>query len=84
MRLCIIRRVGVEEAAVVTQAGIVPVSSINCYLGKAWATDLFTLIERGLNRQILADAEQTPGALDPASVTYGPLYRHPQKIWGIA
>lgn len=83
MRLCTIKLDGEEQAAVVTRAGIVPVAAINAHLGKAWPQHLFTLIERGLSRSILADAEQTPLKLDPASVHYGPLYRHPRKILGI-
>ncbi len=83
MRLCTIKLDGVEQAAVVTRAGIVPVAAINAHLGKAWPQHLFTLIERGLNRSILADAEQTPFKLDAGSVRYGPLYRHPRKILGI-
>lgn len=83
MRLCTIKLDGVEQAAVVTRAGIVPVAAINAHLGKAWPQQLFTLIERGLNRSILADAEQTPFKLDAGSVRYGPLYRHPRKILGI-
>ena len=83
MRLCTIKLDGVEQAAVVTRAGIVPVAAINAYLGKAWPQHLFTLIERGPNRSLLADAEQTPFKLEAGLVRYGPLYRHPRKILGI-
>ena len=83
MRLCTIKLDGVEQAAVVTRTGIVPVAAINAHLGKAWPQQLFTLIERGLNRSIIVDAEQTPFKLDAGSVRYGPLYRHPRKILGI-
>ena len=83
MRLCTIQHDGKEQAAVVTRAGIVPVAAINAHLGKAWPRELFELIGRGINRNILADAEQTPLKLDPRSVGYGPLYRHPRKILGI-
>lgn len=83
MRLCTIRRDGWEEAAVVTRAGIVPVTAINAHLGKAWPDDLYELICQGISRNILADAEQTPLKLDPRSVEFGPLYRHPRKILGI-
>lgn len=83
MRLCTIRRGGAEEAAVVTETGVLPVKSINAWLGKSWPTDLFDLLQQGLSPQLLADARETPGALDPKAVTFGPLYRHPRKIWGI-
>jgi 2-keto-4-pentenoate hydratase/2-oxohepta-3-ene-1,7-dioic acid hydratase in catechol pathway len=83
MRLCTIKRDGREQAAVVTRAGIVPVAAINSHLRKAWPDDLYALIGTGIDRGILADAEQTSTRLDPATVQYGPLYRHPRKILGI-
>ncbi len=83
MRLCTIRIDGAETAAVVTDAGVVPVSRINSHHGLSWAAELLTLIEQGLTPALLRDAERTPGALDPAAVEYGPPYRRPRKIWGI-
>src|SRR5512134_1397865 len=83
MRLCTIRLDGTETAAVVTANGIVPVASVNAHLGRAWPTDLLTLIERGLSPILLRDAERTPDALATAAVQYAPLYRRPRKIWGI-
>ena len=83
MRLCTIKRDGREHAAVVTSSGIVPVAAINAQLRKSWPEDLYALILQGIDRRILADAEQTPVKLDPVSVKYGPLYRHPRKILGI-
>ncbi len=83
MRLCTINLDGREQAGVVTASGIVPVEAINTRLQKTWPVDLHALILQGLDQRILADAEQTPAKLDPASVRYGPLYRHPRKILGI-
>jgi 2-keto-4-pentenoate hydratase/2-oxohepta-3-ene-1,7-dioic acid hydratase in catechol pathway len=83
MRLCTINWDGKEEAAVATRAGIVALSAINAHLGRAWAENLYDLIRRGLSPQILLDAEATPTKLDPKSVRFGPLYRHPRKILGI-
>jgi 2-keto-4-pentenoate hydratase/2-oxohepta-3-ene-1,7-dioic acid hydratase in catechol pathway len=83
MRLCTIKREGREQAAVVTASGIVPVAAINAHMRKSWPDDLHALILQGIDRRILADAAQTPVKLDPASVQYGPLYRHPRKILGI-
>ena len=83
MRLCTINRDGREQAAVVTSSGIVPVAAINAHLRKSWPDDLYGLILQGIDRRILADAEQTPVKLDSVSVQYGPLYRHPRKILGI-
>jgi 2-keto-4-pentenoate hydratase/2-oxohepta-3-ene-1,7-dioic acid hydratase in catechol pathway len=83
MRLCTLRLDGVETAGVVTDQGVVPVARINAYLGRAWSTDLYTLLQQGLALNLLRDAERTPEALAPSKVHYGPLYRHPRKIWGI-
>lgn len=83
MRLCTIRLDGEETAAVVTGAGIVPIKRINAHHGRAWPTDLLSLIEQGLSPALLRDAERTPGALDADVVVHGPLYRRPRKIWGI-
>jgi 2-keto-4-pentenoate hydratase/2-oxohepta-3-ene-1,7-dioic acid hydratase in catechol pathway len=83
MRLCTIKLGGREQAAVVTPSGIVPVAAINSQLRKTWRDDLYALILQGIDRRILADAEQTTVRLDPTSVQYGPLYRHPRKILGI-
>ena len=83
MRLCTIKQDGREQAAVVTSSGIVPVAAINTQLRKTWPDDLYTLILQGIDRRILADAGQTKVRLDPGSVQYGPLYRHPRKMLGI-
>ena len=83
MRLCTINRDGREEAAVVTRAGIVLVAAINAWLGKDWPVQLYDLIHQGISPNLLTDAEQTIPKLDPKTVRYGPLYRHPRKILGI-
>jgi 2-keto-4-pentenoate hydratase/2-oxohepta-3-ene-1,7-dioic acid hydratase in catechol pathway len=72
-----------EEAAVVTSRGLVPIRAINGYWGRAWSTDLLQLITHGLNPLIAEEAEKTPTVLDPSRLCFGPLYRHPRKIWGI-
>lgn len=83
MRLCTIEMNGTETAAVVTADGLVPVTSINSHLGKAWPQDLHLMIEQGLSRAIVDDANATPVRLEPQRVRYGALYRHPRKILGI-
>ena len=83
MRLSTLRLNRTETAAVATASGLVPVERINAYLGRAWPTDLFSLIQHGLSPILQRDAERTPGALAPSAVEYAPLYRHPRKIWGI-
>ena len=67
----------------VTAAGIVPVKWINAHLGRGWPTDLLSLIRQGLSPLLARDAEHTPRVVERSAVEYGPLYRHPRKIWGI-
>jgi 2-keto-4-pentenoate hydratase/2-oxohepta-3-ene-1,7-dioic acid hydratase in catechol pathway len=83
MRLCTVLHEGREQAAVVLPHGAVLVADINARLGRAWPTDLFSLITQGLSEALAADAFATGRYRDPASLHYGPLYRHPRKIWGI-
>lgn len=83
MRLCTLKLVDGESAGVMTAAGIVPVKRINAHLGRSWPTDLQSLIVAGLSPILQRDAEITPGALPTSAVEFGPLYRHPRKIWGI-
>ena len=82
MRLASIQLDGKEEAAVMTEQGIVPVKTVNAQHGYAWPTDLFSLIHQGLSTKLLDLASETP-ALELNEVQFGPLYRHPRKIWGI-
>lgn len=74
---------GREEAAVITGQGAVPIRSINAHLGGERSTDLFRLVEQGLDPLLLEDAERTPEHLKLDEVSFGPLYRHPRKILGI-
>lgn len=83
MRLSTVVHQGSEQAAVITQHGAVLVADINARLGKAWPTNLFALIQRGLSHAIESDAFACAAYRDPRSLRYAPLYRHPRKIWGI-
>ena len=82
MRFATIRNNGREEAAVVTSRGLVPVRAINSHHGTSWPLDLLGLIGQGLTPKLLERARELP-VLDAETTTYGPLYRHPKKIWGI-
>jgi 2-keto-4-pentenoate hydratase/2-oxohepta-3-ene-1,7-dioic acid hydratase in catechol pathway len=84
MRLCSIRLDGEETCAVAVGDGVVPVKRINAHLGRAWPTDLLTLIVQGLSPMLLRDAERSLAAAIPAwEASYAPPYRRPRKIWGI-
>ncbi|MEX2535131.1 MAG: fumarylacetoacetate hydrolase family protein [Trueperaceae bacterium] len=82
MRLATIRTNGREEAVVVGESGLVPVRSINAHHGTAWPLDLLSLIEQGLD-PVLQEQARNVRPLDPEEAAFGPLFRHPKKIWGI-
>ncbi len=83
MRFATVVHEGHEQAAVVTPRGVVLVGDINASLGRAWPEDLLQLIIAGLPAALHADAVAWGRYRDPAGLTFGPLYRHPRKIWGI-
>src|SRR5699024_8578009 len=72
--------------------GALPVERINDRFNKNWPTELFTIIKDGyLDRikkwyQSVSPTERSSlsHAIIPfTEIEYGPLYRHPRKIWGI-
>ena len=90
MRLATVKVNGREIAGIVTETGIVLVETLNEKTGSAWSCELFDIICKGevpkLNdwykkggREILASCEAIPYD----KVVYGPLYRNPQRIFGI-
>ena len=83
MRLSSILFEGREQAAVVIDSGLVPVARINSQLNKTWPTDLFTIIDTGIDHELANDAAKVKQTIDVSMVKFAPLYRHPRKIWGI-
>lgn len=92
MRLATIKQGEKEVAAVVTPAGMLPVGKISEKLNKAWKTELFELIQSGqlaeMNQWYRAGGRQQLDAMAEFAVPkdkvrFGPLFRHPAKIWGI-
>ena len=83
MRLSSILFEGREQAAVVVESGLVPVAHINAQLNTTWPTELYSLIEHGIDQQLAKDAAQVKQTVDSIAVKIAPLYRHPRKIWGI-
>ncbi len=83
MRLSSIQFEGREQAAVVIGSSLVPVAHINSQLNKTWPTDLFSLIEQGIDHALADDAAKVKQTVDAGIVKFAPLYRHPRKIWGI-
>ena len=83
MRYATVVHQGREQAAVLLPKGAVLVSDINASLGRAWPADLFDLIVNGLPPALVEDAAACGAYRDPSALEFGPLYRHPRKIWGI-
>lgn len=81
-----------EAASILTGAGFVPIGEINDKLGGNWPTEVQELIVSGKLDELLSwyragGEKQLAGMADRAvpkqSAHFGPLYRHPSKIWGI-
>ncbi|RXT02805.1 fumarylacetoacetate hydrolase family protein [Ammoniphilus sp. CFH 90114] len=91
MRLATVQTDRGEQAAVVVEDRVLLVETINAQCEKEWATDLFQII----NSEDLEDMKAwyqnggkekllgLEGSIPSDQVKYGPLYRHPRKIWGI-
>ena len=87
MRLATIKIHGNETAAVVTSACAIPIEAINHEFSQQWPTELFDLLPlEQLNPFKEWIAGQDPASINKLAIpeaNYGPLYRHPRKIWGI-
>lgn len=92
MRLATIKINGLETAAVITSEGVITLETINAKLNKGWSNQLFEVIQKGQLDEIknwyknggereLLSLKSDMLAKD--EIEYGPLYRHPRKIWGI-
>lgn len=92
MRLATIRVNFVEETAVVTATGVMPLRVLNEQLGEHWPTATLDMIVSGQlgkvndwyyhkGQDVLKRLKEYEIPLD--QVNYAPLYRHPAKIWGI-
>lgn len=91
MRLATIYTQGKELAGIVIPGGIYPIQTLNTYKGTAWKTDMMALIQAeeipGLtywyNHGGKEEIELLPGMIPYEHVQYAPLYRNPQRIFGI-
>ena len=91
MRFATIKKDGREIAGILTKKGVYPVEALNAAKGTAWKTELYDLILAeqipGLTAWYNAggkeELEALPGLVPMEQVVYGPLYRNPQRIFGI-
>jgi 2-keto-4-pentenoate hydratase/2-oxohepta-3-ene-1,7-dioic acid hydratase in catechol pathway len=80
MRLANIEHRGRDQVAVVLpRRGVVPLDSID----DEWACDLAALLNRGIPDLADRVSAQATAVLPESEVRFGPLLRHPRKIWGI-
>ena len=91
MRLATIKNGGTETAAIVTQKGVCPIRAVNKAKGTSWKTKMFDLILKEeiplltawYNNGGKEELEEMPGVILAEEAVYGPLYRTPQRIFGI-
>ncbi|WP_084243777.1 fumarylacetoacetate hydrolase family protein [Planomicrobium okeanokoites] len=87
MRLATIQLDGIETAAIVTAAGAIPVETINKEFGQQWPTQLFDLLPleklKPFKEWIAGQNTERLEQLVIQDAKFGPLYRHPRKLWGI-
>lgn len=92
MRLAMIQNGQAEQAAIISGGKAVTIAAVNKTYNKNWETNIFGLIESGeldrltrwFNETGKAAIERSELPADDAeSLSYGPLYRRPRKIWGI-
>lgn len=90
MKLATLKINGSETACVMAGQGLVTIESIIRKNHKPWSTALFDIIQSGqleeIRRWYLEQDEDWMNEYDPIPIEqaqFGPLYRHPRKIWGI-
>ena len=84
MRLCTIAdENGHESAAVVVSDGVVMVDDINQHFSANWPTDVFSLLQRGLDLVLNEQAHALSVKQSRQNFSFKPLYRHCRKIIGI-
>jgi 2-keto-4-pentenoate hydratase/2-oxohepta-3-ene-1,7-dioic acid hydratase in catechol pathway len=92
MRFVTIKRENHEEAAIRYGDTVLPLRACNQVLATNYPLDLYSLIERDCVSEVQArmaavsEGERRrlfEAGLPLDACTFGPLYRHPRKIWGI-
>jgi 2-keto-4-pentenoate hydratase/2-oxohepta-3-ene-1,7-dioic acid hydratase in catechol pathway len=90
--MCSIILNAIEVAGIVTNEGVISIEVINQQLDKNWSKNLFKIIVTGevdeINRWYQSSGQEDLIQLKDhvipfEKVKYAPLYRHPNKIWGI-
>jgi len=81
-----------EVASILTEDGFLPIQNINQRFSKNWPIDLFNILNEDKLEDIknwylhcndAPSTEMEELTIEKSLVKFGPLYRHPRKIWGI-
>lgn len=88
MRLVTVKEGATESAAVRIGERVVAVSTINQLLNMDFPQTIFALVVEGkmgaLSNVVTEHADAIAGeGYSVSEASFGPLYRHPRKIWGI-
>ncbi|GHJ40806.1 fumarylacetoacetate hydrolase family protein [Streptomyces sp. TS71-3] len=86
MRLCTLRTETGEDVGVSMPGGITTLSVINATAGTLYGPTMMDIILKGETVALAATVASLPGAGVPAAQgepVFGPLYRHPPKLWGV-
>lgn len=90
MRLATMVQANEEKGAIVQGDKVYLLEIVNEKLGTTWETALFDVIQSGQLEELKKwyneggkNQLETIEALNKNEVSFGPLYRHPRKIWGI-
>jgi 2-keto-4-pentenoate hydratase/2-oxohepta-3-ene-1,7-dioic acid hydratase in catechol pathway len=91
MRLVTIKLKGQEVAGIDLTKGVMPIHAINAYKGTAWQENMYDMICAGevagltnwYNNGGKEELDKMQGIVLRDKVVYGPLYRHPKRIFGI-
>ncbi|MCI2110050.1 MAG: fumarylacetoacetate hydrolase family protein [Acidaminococcaceae bacterium] len=82
---------GQEVAGIDLTKGVMPIHAINAYKGTAWQENMYDMICAGevagltnwYNNGGKEELDKMQGIVLRDKVVYGPLYRHPKRIFGI-
>lgn len=90
MRLATIQYCGCEQAGIMTETGVVTIAALNRTKGTAWHTELYAMICAeeipGLTKWYNQGGKEELETMDTVpfdQIRYAPLYRTPQRIFGI-
>ncbi|QMU79086.1 fumarylacetoacetate hydrolase family protein [Streptacidiphilus sp. PB12-B1b] len=86
MRLCTLRTDTGEDVGVSVPGGIASLSAVNAAAGTGYGPTMLDLIQKGEGAALAATVAALPATAlptAPGAPEFGPIYRHPPKLWGV-